>query len=156
MPMKLLLRDDVKDLGLAGDIVSVANGYGRNYLLPRRLAVEVTPENLRRIENVKKMRKIKEIERVKDLRTVAERIAALDVTVKERVSESDMLYGSVGTRRLADALAAEGIAVEDGMIHLEAPIKTLGVHRVKIRLHQEVETELKVWVVGLKENAPVS
>jgi large subunit ribosomal protein L9 len=154
--MKLLLSDDVKDLGLAGDIVSVANGYGRNYLLPRRLAVEVTPENLRQIENLKKTRKVKEMARVKDLRAVAERIAALDVTVRERVSESDVLYGSVGTRHLVDALAAEGIAVEDGMIRLEEPIKTLGVHRVKIRLHQEVEAELKVWVVGLKDNAPVT
>ena len=156
MPMKLLLSDDVKDLGLAGDIVSVANGYGRNYLLPRRLAVEGTPENLRQIENLKKTRKGKEMARVKDLRAVAERIAALDVTVRERVSESDVLYGSVVTRHLVDALAAEGIAVEDGMIRLEEPIKTLGVHRVKIRLHQEVEAELKVWVVGLKDNAPVT
>ncbi|MDR1519282.1 MAG: 50S ribosomal protein L9 [Planctomycetota bacterium] len=155
MPMKLLLSDDVKDLGLAGEVVSVANGYGRNYLLPRRLAVEVTPENLRRIDELKRMRKIREMNRVKDLRKAAERIAALDVTVKERVSDNDVLYGSVGARQLLASLAAEGIQVEEAMIRLDEPIKTLGVHRVKIRLHSEVEAELKVWVVGIKDNAPV-
>jgi large subunit ribosomal protein L9 len=155
MPMKLLLSDDVKDLGLAGEVVSVANGYGRNYLLPRRLAVEVTPENLRRIDELKRVRKIREIDRVKDLRTVAERIAAIDVTIKERVSETDVLYGSVGARQLLESLAVEGIQVEEAMIRLDEPIKTLGVHRVKIRLHAEVEAELKVWVVGIKDNAPV-
>ncbi len=153
--MKLLLSEDVKDLGLAGDIVTVANGYGRNYLLPRHLAVEVTPANLRQIEGMKKIRAARELERVKDFRMLAERIAALDVTIKERVSESDILYGSVTAKNLVDALSAEGVVLEQSMVKLEEPIKTLGVHRVKIRMHPEVETELKVWVVGQKENAPV-
>ncbi len=155
MAMKLLLSEDVKDLGLAGDIVTVANGYGRNYLLPRHLAVEVTPANLRQIEGMKKIRAARELERVKDFRMLAERIAALDVTIKERVSESDILYGSVTAKNLVDALSAEGVVLEQSMVKLEEPIKTLGVHRVKIRMHPEVETELKVWVVGQKENAPV-
>ena len=155
MPMKLLLSDDVDNLGLAGEVVTVANGYGRNYLLPRRLAVEVTPENLRRIEEVKRLRKVREVERVKDLRTLAERIAALDITIRERVSETDVLYGSVGIKQIGAALASEGIQVEDSMIRLEDPIKTLGVHRVNVRLHPEVEAELKIWVVGIKENTPI-
>ena len=155
MAMKLLLSEDVKDLGLAGDIVTVANGYGRNYLLPRSLAVEVTPANLKQIESLKKVRAAKELERVKDFRMLAERIAAVDVTIKERVSDADTLYGSVGAKQLVDALAGEGIVLEQDMIRLEEPIKTLGVHRVKVRMHPEVETELKVWVVGQKDNAPV-
>ncbi len=155
MAMKLLLSEDVKDLGLAGDIVTVADGYGRNFLLPRRLAGEVTAANLKRIDELKKVRVARELERVKDFRTLAERIAAVDVTIKERVSDSDVLYGSVGPKQLVDALAAEGIVLEPEMIKLEEPIKTLGVHRVKVRMHPEVETELKVWVVGLKDNAPV-
>ena len=155
MPMKLLLREDVKDLGLAGDVVSVADGYGRNYLLPRRLAVEVTSANLKQIEGLKKMRHARELERLKDFRVLAERIAAVDVTIKERVSDSDILYGSVHAKQLVDALIGEGIGIEHDMVKLEEPIKTLGVHRVKIRLHPEVETELKVWVVGIKDNAPV-
>lgn len=155
MPMKLLLKDDVKDLGLAGDVVTVANGYGRNYLLPRNLAVEVTTANLRQIESVKKLRLARELERVKDFRTLAERIAAIDVTIKERVSEGEVLYGSVHAKQLVDALAKEGVGIEPEMVKLEEPIKTLGVHRVKIRLHPEVDAELKVWVVGIKDNAPV-
>ncbi len=155
MAMKLLLSEDVKDLGLAGDVVTVANGYGRNFLLPRKLAVEVTPANLKQIEGLKKHRAAKALERVKDFKMLAERIAAVDVTVKERVSESDVLYGSVTPKQLVDSLAAEGVQVEPEMIRLEEPIKTLGMHRVKVRLHPEVETELKVWVVGIKDNAPV-
>ncbi len=155
MSMKLLLSEDVKDLGLAGDIVKVADGYGRNYLLPRKLAVEVTDANLKQIESVKKLRRVRELERIKDFRTLAERIAAIDITIKERVSESDVLYGSVHAKQLVDALKAENVLLEADMIKLEEPIKTLGVHRVKVRLHPEVETELKVWVVGLKDNAPV-
>ena len=155
MAMKLLLSEDVKDLGLAGDIVTVADGYGRNFLLPRRLAVEVTAANLKRIDEMKKVRVARELERVKDFRTVAERIAAVDITIKERVSDSDILYGSVGPKQLVDALAAEGIVLEPEMIKLDEPIKTLGMHRVKVRMHPEVETELKVWVVGIKDNAPI-
>ena len=155
MAMKLLLSEDVKDLGLAGDIVSVANGYGRNYLLPRNLAVEVTAANLKQIESVKKVRAARELERVKDFRMLAERVAAVDITIKERVSDADTLYGSVGAKQLVESLASEGIVLEQDMIRLEEPIKTLGVHRVKVRLHPEVETELKVWVVGLNDNAPV-
>ncbi len=155
MPMKLLLSEDVKDLGFAGDIVTVANGYGRNYLLPRNFAVEVTPANLKQIDALKKVRAAKELERVKDFRMLAERIAAVDVTIRERVAESDTLYGSVGAKQLVEALKAEGIILEPGMIKLEEPIKTLGVHRVRVRMHPEVETELKVWVVGQQENAPV-
>lgn len=155
MAMKLLLSEDVKDLGLAGDIVSVANGYGRNYLLPRKLAVEVTAANLKQIESVKKVRAAREMERVKDLRMLAERVAAVDITIKERVSDADTLYGSVTAKQLVDTLSAEGIVLEPEMIKLDEPIKTLGVHRVRIRMHPEVETELKVWVVGLNDNAPV-
>ncbi len=156
MPMKLLLSEDVKDLGLAGDLVTVANGYGRNYLMPRRLAVEVTDANLKQIEALKKVRAARELERVKDFRVLAERIAAVDITIKERVAESDVLYGSVGPKQIVDALKAEGIILEPEMIRLDEPIKTLGVHRVRTRLHAEVETELKVWIVGQQDNAPVA
>ena len=155
MPMKLLLSEDVKDLGLAGDLVTVANGYGRNYLLPRNLAVEVTDSNLKQIESLKKVRAARALERVKDFRMLAERIAAVDITIKERVADSDVLYGSVGAKQLVDALKAEGVILEPDMIKLEEPIKTLGVHRVRVKMHPEVETELKVWVVGQQDNAPV-
>jgi ribosomal protein L9 len=152
MPMKLLLSEDVKDLGLTGDVVTVANGYGRNFLLPRKLAVEVTPANLKQIEGAKKLRQARELERVKDFKVLAERISAIDITLKERVSESDVLYGSVQVKDLVAALVEQAIQLEPEMIRLAEPIKTLGVHRVPVRLHPEVETEFKVWVVGIKDS----
>ncbi len=152
MPMKLLLSEDVKNLGFAGDVVTVANGYGRNYLLPRKLAVEVTPANLKQIEAQKKIRAARELERVKDFKMLAERISAIDITLQKRVSESDVLYGAVQVKEILEALNSQGIELEAGMIRLQEPIKTLGVHHVPVRLHPEVETEFKVWVVGLKDS----
>jgi large subunit ribosomal protein L9 len=155
MTMKLLLRETVENLGKSGDIVSVANGYGRNYLLPRHLAMEVTPGNMKRIEAEAKRRQAREVERLKGFKALAERIASIDITRKERVAEGDQLYGSVSARDLQASLAEESVHVELEMIRLEEPIKSLGVHRVAIRLHPEVDVELKVWVVGIKDNEPV-
>jgi len=155
MEMKLLLRETVEHVGKAGDVVTVAGGYGRNYLLPRRLAVEVTAANMKRIEAEQRRRREAEIERTKAWRVLAERIQALDVTLKERVSEGDTLYGSVQAKDIARCLAEKGVAVGPDAVRLEAPIKNLGIHHVRIRLHPEVETELKVWVVGVRESAEV-
>jgi large subunit ribosomal protein L9 len=152
MPMKLLLREDVRTLGQTGDVVTVADGYGRNYLLPKGLAVEVTPANLQRIEAERKLRLAREAERVSDLKAIAERIQAIDITLRERVAAGETLYGSVSPREIAAALADEGIGIEPEMVRLEEPIKTLGVHRVRIHLHPEVDAELKLWVVEIKES----
>lgn len=154
MPMKLLLREPVEHLGLPGDVVTVADGYGRNYLLPRKLAVEVTAANLKAIDGEKKRRHARELERVKDFQAMAERIAAVDITLKERVSEGDTLYGSVQAKQIVACLSGESINIDAEMVRLEEPIKTLGVHRVPIRLHPQVTAELKVWVVGVKDNEP--
>lgn len=151
MAMKLLLSADVKSLGKVGDVVKVADGYGRNYLIPQRLAVPVTPANLQAIEGEKKRRAARELERVKDFQALAERIKATDITMRERVSSGDSLYGSVTAREIVTSLNDEGIKLEEEMVKLDEPIKSLGVHRVKIRLHAEVEAELKVWVVELKD-----
>ena len=149
--MKLLLREKVEHLGKPGDIVSVADGYGRNYLLPRGLAMTVTSGNLKRLETEAKQRQAREAERLRSFRSLAERVAAIDITLKERVGEGDILYGSVSARDVHAALASESVHLDLDMIRLDEPIKNLGVHRVKIRLHPEVETELKVWVVGAKD-----
>ena len=155
MDMKLLLRESVEHVGKAGDVVTVAGGFGRNYLLPRRLAVEVTGANIRRIEAEQRRRREAEAERTKTWRALAEKIAQLDITLKERVSEGDTLYGSVQAKDIVRCLAEKGVALEAEAVRLEAPIKTLGIHHVKLRLHPEVETELKVWVVGVKDTAEV-
>lgn len=149
--MKLLLREKVEKLGEPGDIVDVTPGYGRNYLLPRRLAVELTQANIMAIEAEKRRRAARDLQRIKDLRELAERIHACDITLHEYVSSGDHLYGSISVKEILTALSEEGIQLEPEHIKMEEPIKTLGVHTVKIRLHPEVETELKIWIVEKKE-----
>jgi large subunit ribosomal protein L9 len=149
--MKVLLRKDVPTLGTSGEIVSVSVGYGRNYLLPRRLALEVTPANVQKLEAEKKRRAARELQKVEEFKAFADRIAAVDVTLRERVSQGDNLYGAVTAREIVTILADEGIQIDASMVEMPEPIKTLGVHRVKIRLHPQVVAELKTWVVELKE-----
>jgi len=151
MTMKLLLRENVKNLGHAGDVVAVTEGYGRNYLLPRKMAVEVTPANLKALEAEQKRRHARELERIKDFQALAARIAATDITLKERVSDGDTLYGAVSAKQIAASLADEGIGIDAEMVRIEEPVKTIGVHRVPIRLHAEVEATLRIWVVGVKD-----
>lgn len=151
MSMKLLLRETVEHVGKVGDVVTVANGFGRNYLLPRGMAVELTAANQKRLEAEQRRRREQEIERTKAWRELAERIAAVDITLKERISDADVLYGSVQAKDIVRLLGEKSIAIELDMVRMEEPIKTLGVHHVKLRLHPEVEAELKVWVVGQKD-----
>lgn len=154
MPMKLLLRENVKGLGDMGEVVNVADGYGRNYLLPRNLAVQPSDANLLAIEAEKKRRAASEAARVEEMKSVAERIAGIDITLKERVASEDKLYGAVSAKEIVAALADEDIQIDAEMIHLDEPIKTLGVHRVPVRLATGVEAELKVWVVELRDLEP--
>ena len=151
MTMKLLLRENMPNLGKTGDVVAVADGFGRNYLLPGKVAVEVTPANLKRLEAEQKRRHDRERERIKGFKGLADRIAAVDVTLKERVV-GETLYGSVSARDIHKRLADEGLHIELEMIDLPDPIKALGVHRIPVRLHPEVVAELKVWVVGVKDS----
>ncbi len=151
MSMKLLLRENVQKLGRVGDIVSVKEGYGRNFLLPRNLAVEVTPANLKQIEAERKRRVEQEAQSVSEYKELATRLAEIDVTLKERVSGGDNLYGAVSAKEIVAALAEQGVNLDAGKLVLAEPIKTLGVHRVTVRFHPEVECELKVWVVEQKE-----
>ncbi|MBN2712056.1 MAG: 50S ribosomal protein L9 [Planctomycetes bacterium] len=152
MAMKVLLKDDVKGLGKMGDVVTVADGYARNFLLPRLVAVVPSAGNLKQIEIEKKRRAASELERISDYKQLAERINAIDVTLKERVSSDDKLYGAVSARAIVEALANDEINIDEDMVKMDEPIKSLGVHRVVIKLHSEVSAELKVWVVALKEN----
>ncbi len=151
MAVKVLLREDVSGLGKIGDVVSVADGYARNYLLPRRVAVSPSGANIKALELEKKRRAVRELDRVKDLKELAERIGTIDITLRERVADDDKLYGAVSAKEVADALLEEEINVDAEMVCIDEPIKSLGVHRVDVRLHPEVTAQLKVWVVELKE-----
>jgi large subunit ribosomal protein L9 len=146
--MEVILREDVKSLGKAGELVKVKPGYARNYLLPRGLAFEATEGNRKRILAESKARGA----RMAEERTTAEAFAAtlrgVSITLARKAGEGDRLFGSITAQDLADALARQGHAVDRRKIELEHPIKSLGEHLVPVRLHHEVQAELRVTVVA--------
>ncbi|MGQ9590654.1 MAG: 50S ribosomal protein L9 [Planctomycetota bacterium] len=145
--MKLLLQRNVEKLGKIGDVVDVADGYGRNYLLPMGFAVELTPDNLHRFEAMKRKLIALGEETKEKLQLLAKELDRASCTIIVRSTEEGHLYGSVSAKDISKQLATEGFQVEPECVLLENPIKELGIYKVKIRLHPEVESELKVWVV---------
>jgi len=145
--MKLLLQRNIEKLGNIGDIVDVPPGYGRNYLLPQGLAVEVTADNLNRFDGMKRRLIAIEQETKEKFELLAKEIEGASCTVVTNASEEGHLYGSVTARDIAAQFVAEDIQVEPKAIVLPEPIKELGIYMVNIRLHPEVECEAKVWVV---------
>lgn len=147
MAVELILIEDVEELGKLGEKVRVADGYARNYLLPRNLAVSVTGANLRRLEAKKLRMQQEHEERIEVAQALAEKIGQESVTIPVQASEEDKLYGSVTGTQIAEALAESGITIDRHAVVLEEPIKELGVYSVKLSLHADVEATLKVWVV---------
>lgn len=145
--MKLLLQRNVDKLGKIGEVVKVASGYGRNYLLPRGLAVELTPDNLNRFESMKRKLIALEQETKEKFQLLAKEIEKADCTIIANSSEEGHLYGSVTARDISRQLADVGLDVDAKCIMLDAPIKEMGTYKVKVRLHSDVECEVKVWVV---------
>jgi len=145
--MKVILKADVERLGKVGEVVTVAPGYARNYLMPRRMALEATEQNLAGIEIEKKRYAKIQARAAGEARALAERLAALSLTIRQSAGESDRLFGTVTTMDIAAALEKEGIAVDRRQITIEEPIKTLGIYTVPVKLHAEVTASLKVWVV---------
>ena len=132
--MKIILREDVPELGTSGDIVTVKNGYGRNYLIPNQMAVQANTKNLSKIR--------------KEATTLAQDLDGVSCTIPMLVGEQDKLFGSVTSKDIEEALAQEGIKLSRKRIILDEPIRSLGVYTVAIRLHTEVTGKLKVWVVA--------
>ena len=146
--MEIILREDVQHVGKAGEVVKVKDGYARNYLLPRKLALLVTEGNKRVIERERVRFDARELEEKKVAEAVAERLGALDVEIARKVGETDALYGSVTTSDIADALKAKGLEIDRRKIVLQEPIKKLGEFEVPVKLHPEVTTRLKVRVIA--------
>lgn len=146
--MKIILRADVENLGRLGDVVSVKAGYGRNYLLPQGLAMLVTPGNLKAFELERKKLQA----RMDALRATADELAGklegLELVIAMRVGDNDKLYGSVTTSIIGDALSAQGIEVDRRRILIDQPIRTLGDHPVRVRLHADVIASLNVKVIS--------
>ncbi|MBI2466786.1 MAG: 50S ribosomal protein L9 [Candidatus Rokubacteria bacterium] len=145
--MKIILMEDVPALGRRGEVREVATGYARNFLLPKKLAVEATDANLRNLEQIKRQRVREETKAREDAQAAAARIAALSMTVTTRASEDGRLYGSVSAQEVVSFLERNGIAVEKRRVLLEEPIKALGDYQVGVRLHGDVTASLPVSVV---------
>ena len=144
--MKLILREDVDNLGKGGDLVDVKPGYGRNFLLPRGLAVLANPKNVRELEHQKKVAEAKAAKMKGAAEAVAKRLAETPLTLKRKVGEQDKLYGSVTPLDLVEALAQRGVQLDRRLIDLAEPLKTVGDFEVPVKLHRDVPAKLKVKV----------
>jgi len=145
--MKVILKDDVEQLGAAGDVVEVKAGFGRNYLIPRQLAVPASPAYLRSVEMIKKQKALRDQKKLKAAQGEKTALEAISITASVQVGEEDRVFGSVTAQNIAELLAAAGHPVDRRKIHLEDPIKELGLFTVPIRLGHEVTAEVKLWVV---------
>jgi large subunit ribosomal protein L9 len=145
--MEVILREHVDNLGRRGEVVKVADGYARNYLLPRKLALAVTESNKRQIERERKIFEVREAEEKQQAEALAERLAQLEIEIARRVGEHDTLYGSVTSADIAHALEAKGFQVDKRKITLAEPIKTIGEVTVPVKIHREVTAQVKVKVV---------
>jgi len=145
--MKIILKEDIKKLGKMGQIVDVADGYARNYLVPKGLAVEASTKNIRSLEHEKKIIQEKARKRKDSAQDLASRISALTLTIKAKSGEEEKLFGSVTTMDIAEALLTQGVEIEKKKIVLEEPIKRLGSYSVQIKLHPDVSVPLTVQVI---------
>jgi large subunit ribosomal protein L9 len=145
--MKVILRENVADLGQAGQTIEVKAGFGRNYLIPRNLAIPATKANLRSIGEIGKQRVIQEKKARRTAEIIKDRIEKVELSAEVLVGEEDKLYGSITTQDIVNLLAEKGITVDRRTIHLEEPIKALGVYSVPIKVDRELTAICKLWVV---------
>jgi large subunit ribosomal protein L9 len=146
--MEVVLRDHVENLGKRGEVVKVANGYARNFLLPRKLALPATPGNLKQVERERGKLDARESEEKSGAEAIAARMAAVEAVISRKVGETGALYGSVTTADIAEALARQGFETDRRKIGLREPIKKLGAYVVPLKLHREVIVQLPVKVVA--------
>ena len=154
--MEVILRDHVENVGKRGEVVKVAAGYARNYLLPRKLALIATPGNMKQIERERVKLDAQEAEERTAAEAIAARMSGVQVVVKRKVGETEALYGSVTSADIAEALAKQGFEIDKRKIGLREPIKKLGETTVPVKLHREVTVQVPVRVAaeGKPEVAP--
>ena len=145
--MKVILREDVPEVGQAGEKVEVKSGFGRNYLFPRNLAIPATKANLRAIGEVRKQKELREKKRRRKAEVIKDKIEMLSLSMEVLVGEEDKLYGSVTNADVAELLKEEGVIVDKRAIELEDPIKVLGVYTVPVKIDKDVTAELRLWVI---------
>jgi len=144
--MEVILKEDVQKLGHRGDVVKVADGYGRNFLLPRKLAIEATPANRAVIEQMKAAAVRRSAREKSDAEALAKQFATVHLTFLRKVGERDHLFGSVTSADIAQEMEARGFNIDRRKIQLDEPLKTLGEFDVQIRLHREIAAPIKVTI----------
>lgn len=144
--MEVILREDIEKLGSRGDVVKVASGYARNFLIPKRLAVAATESNKKIVEQERQAHLRREAKAKGEAEDLAKMMNGVTVTIKQKAGENDQLFGSVTSKDVADALAAQNYTIDRRKIQLDEPIKQLGEFKVPVRLHKEVTAEITVVV----------
>ncbi len=153
--MKVILQEDVANLGKAGEMVRVRAGFGRNFLIPQGKAVFATTKNVRQLDHQKRQLATRAAKMSKEASAIAARVSAVSPTVQKRAGDGDRIYGSVTTRDIAAAFAVEGVEVDRRKIHLAAPIKALGVYDIEVRLSSAIHANCKLWVVSNEKSKDV-
>jgi large subunit ribosomal protein L9 len=147
MSMEVILREDIEKLGGRGEVVKVAAGYARNFLLPKRLAVEATDSNRKIVEQERQAHLRKEAKQKGEAEDLSKLLSGVSVTIAQKAGEAGQLFGSVTSKDVADALAARNFTIDRRKVQLEEPIKQLGEYKVPVRLHKDVTAEITVNVV---------
>ncbi len=145
--MKVILRDDIEKLGSVGDIIEVADGFGRNYLLPRNLAVRATKGNLRSIEEIRKQKQFRDNKKKKEADKIKDKLEKLSLTAEVQTGEDDKVFGSVTSATVATLIEEQGFQIDRRKILLDDPLKALGVYTIEIKLAKDVTAAVKLWVV---------
>lgn len=145
--MKVILRQNIETLGKVGDVVNVKDGYALNYLIPRKLVYPAVGGNMKAIEVEKKNLAVKKEREIKAAQGIASELEKVSITIPVQVGEEDRIFGTVTTQMIADGLKEKGFEIDKRKIEIEESIKTLGIYNVHVKLHQNVATQIKVWVV---------
>ncbi len=146
--MKVILIQEIPDLGVEGDMVNVADGYARNYLIPKGFAIEATPQNIKLIEQRKKKLEIKKIKAKEEAEKIKEKLKDVFIKIQMKAGEEGKLYGAVTTRDIAEELEKKGIKIDRRKIDLKSPIKNLGEYDIPLKLHPEVTGTIRLSVIS--------
>lgn len=145
--MKIILRQDIVSLGKAGEAVEVKSGYGRNFLIPRNMAVMATKGNLRAIDEIKSQNNIREKKQRVEAVRLKDKLEKLSLTCEVMVGEEDKIFGSVTSQNIVDLAAAEGFTIDKRNVMLDEAIKSLGVYTVPVKIEKEISANIKLWVI---------
>ena len=145
--MKIILTQEVRNIGAPGDVVDVADGYARNYLIPRGVALRATKGTLKQVDTIRRTREIREIRSLEQAQQIAQQLGSLKIRVQAKAGEGGRLFGQVTPAQIAEAVAkAGGPKIDKKRLQLNEPVKSLGAHRAHLRLHPEVEAEIEIEV----------